>query len=230
MLVDLISKNKSISVRGCITQCYFTFVLGAIENYLLALMAYDRYLAICKPLRYPVVMNSRLCRNLSIGSWICSFSGSLLPIYFLSKLSFCGSNIINNFFCDLFPLLHLSCTNTMLLKLYFLSFTWLIVFSCLVFIIMSYVHILLTVLHVSSRSGRRKAFSTCGSHLTVVIIYYASVIFMYVRPTKRYMFRFDKIVSVFYLVVTPLLNPIIYTLRNKDVKNALRAYVKRNTS
>ncbi|XP_053307669.1 olfactory receptor 6B1-like [Spea bombifrons] len=217
ILADILSEKKTISVAYCIAQCYFFFVLRAIENYLLGVLAYDRYQAICNPLRYTAKMNVKICYKLVFGSWISSFLGSLIPIYFLSKLTLCGSNnTINHFFCDISPLLNLSCTNASAIKLYFFTLTWLIISICLFFIIVSYLQIILTIIKISSSSGRQKAFSTCGSHLIVVVIYYASVTFIYVRPVGEHSFQFDKIVSVFYAVVTPFFNPIVYSLRNKE--------------
>ncbi|XP_069819506.1 olfactory receptor 6F1-like [Dendropsophus ebraccatus] len=221
MLQDIFLSTHHISVTGCIAQCYFFFVLGGIENYLLAVMAYDRYLAICNPLRYSSIMSSVLCCKLAVGCWICSILGSLLPLYWLGTLSFCGSNQINHFFCDVIPLLNISCTDTSTLKTYFFVVVWNIIFGCLFFTFLSYIKIILTILKIPSRSGKSKAFSTCVSHLTVVVIYYGSVMLIYVRSPKGKTFEFDKIISVFYAVVTPLLNPIIYSLRNIEVRNAL---------
>ncbi|KAG8538209.1 hypothetical protein GDO81_023101 [Engystomops pustulosus] len=224
MLTDLASGNKEISVIGCVTQLYFFFVLGAIENYFLAVMAYDRYLAICNPLRYLAIMSNRFCHQLVLITWLVSFTGSFVPMYLLSKLSFCGRNEIDNFFCDASPIFNLSCTNTSVLKSYFFILVWIIVFSCLLFIILSYLHIILVILKIPSNNGRRKVFSTCGSHFTVVILYYGSVISMYIRPNHGYTFVFDKCLSVFYAIVTPFLNPIIYSLRNKSIREAIKLY------
>ncbi|XP_075683936.1 olfactory receptor 6F1-like [Rhinoderma darwinii] len=222
MLQDILSSARRISVTGCIAQCYFFFVLGGIENFFLAVMAYDRYLAICNPLRYSSIMNPVLCCQLAIGCWICNILGSLLPLYWICTLSFCGSNQINNFFCDVIPLLNISCIDATKLKTYFFAIAWTIIFGCLFFTILSYTKIILTILKIPSSTGKAKAFSTCVSHLTVVVIYYGSVILMYVRSPKGEILDFDKIISVFYAVVTPLLNPIIYSLRNKEVRDALR--------
>ncbi|XP_044137471.1 olfactory receptor 6N1-like [Bufo gargarizans] len=225
MLIGLVSGNKQISILGCITQFYFFFVLGAIENYFLAVLAYDRYLAICNPLRYMTIMTNRFCLRLALMSWLISFIGSLVIIYLLSKLSFCGRNEIDNFFCDAAPFFSLSCTDTSILKGYFFSLVWIIVFSCLFFIILSYLQIIFIILKIPSNSGRKKVFSTCGSHFTVVIMYYGSVIAMYVRPDHGYTFVFDKCLSVFYAVVTPFLNPIIYSLKNKNIREAIKLYL-----
>lgn len=221
MLNYLLFTRQRISVIGCIAQCYFFFLLGGIENYFLAVMAYDRYLAICIPLRYSTIMNPIFCCQLVVGCWLCCALGSLLPLYWLCNLSFCGLNLIDHFFCDVVPLLNRSCTDTSMLKIYFFIIVWIIIFSCLLFTILSYVQIILTVLSIASSSGKSKAFSTCVSHLTVVVIYYGSVILIYVRSPKGQVFEFDKYISVFYAVVTPLLNPIIYSLRNKEVRNTL---------
>ncbi|KAG9465894.1 hypothetical protein GDO78_017572 [Eleutherodactylus coqui] len=224
MLTDLVSGEKRIAVSACITQLYFFFVLGGIENYLLAAMAYDRYLAICAPLRYSTIMSNRFCHQLALMSWLSSITSSFIPIYFLNKLSFCGRNKIDNFFCDASPIFNLSCTDTTLLKTYFFSLLWTVVFSCLFFIILSYIQIIVVILKMPSNSGRKKVFSTCGSHFTVVILYYASVISMYVRPNHGYTFVFDKCLSVFYAIVTPFLNPIIYSLRNQKIRKAIKSF------
>ncbi|XP_073438933.1 olfactory receptor 1500-like [Dendrobates tinctorius] len=224
MLAGLSSGNKQISVHGCITQLYFFFVMGAIENYFLALMAYDRYVAICIPLRYTAIMSNKFCHQLALMTWLVGFTGSLLPIYLLSKLSFCSRNEIDNFFCDASPIFNLSCTDKSILKHYFFILVWIIVFSCLFFIILSYIQIILVVLKIPSNTGRKKVFSTCGSHLTVVILYYGSVISIYVRPNHGYTFVFDKYLSVFYAIVTPFLNPIIYSLRNKNIRKAIQSF------
>ncbi|XP_029435399.1 olfactory receptor 6F1-like [Rhinatrema bivittatum] len=227
MLRDFLVQDKTISISGCIAQCYFFFLFAAIENYLMAVMAYDRYLAICNPLRYTIIMVPWLCCLLAFGSWVSCIIYSLLPLFSLNKLSFCGPNQINHFFCDVAPLLSLSCTDITSLKLYFFSLAWIMLFSCLLFTIVSYAYILFTIFRISSVSGRQKAFSTCGSHLTVVIINYGAVIYLYVRPTGRQALQSDKVVSVIYSVVTPLLNPIIYSLRNKEVKESLRKALSR---
>ncbi|XP_068101255.1 olfactory receptor 6F1-like [Hyperolius riggenbachi] len=228
MLADLLlTVPRKISVVGCITQCYFFFLLGGLENYFLAVMAYDRYLAICNPLRYSTILNSVCCCQLAIGCWVCSILGGFLPMYWLSNISFCGSNQIDHFFCDVVPLLNSSCTDASKLKIYFFSLLWIVILACIIFTILSYVQIILTVQSICSSSGKTKAFSTCVSHLTVVIIYYGSVIMIYVRSPKGQMFDFDKTVSVFYSVVTPLLNPIIYTLRNKEIRDTFCSIIGR---
>ncbi|XP_063794738.1 olfactory receptor 6F1-like [Pseudophryne corroboree] len=219
MLDDLLHMHQRIFVIGCIAQCYFFFVLGAIENYILAVMAYDRYLAICNPLRYSSIMSHVRCWHLALACWFCSILSSFLPLYWLCHLSFCGPNQINHFFCDVIPLLNISCTDVSMLKTYFFVFLWIIVFGCLLFIIVSYWKIILTIFRIPS--GKYKAFSTCVSHFTVVLIYYGSVILIYVRSPNEQAFEYDKSVSVLYVVVTPLLNPIIYSLRNKELRKSM---------
>ncbi|XP_056429695.1 olfactory receptor 6N1-like [Hyla sarda] len=226
LLIGLLVKRNKISTGACFSQCYFFFFLGGIENFLLAMMAYDRYVAICYLLRYNTIMTPTFCWSLACGCWLGIFLGSLLPVNILARLSFCGANIINHYFCDVSPLLKLSCSDTSLLKLYFFGLMWVIVFSCLLFILVSYVNIIIAIMKISSILGRQKVFSTCGSHLTVVIIYFGAVIFMYVRPKDSYAFEEDKLISVFYSILTPLLNPFIYCLRNKEVQNALQKSIQ----
>ncbi|XP_078497345.1 olfactory receptor 6N1-like [Lissotriton helveticus] len=221
MLANFLLGHDTISLGGCITQCYFFFTMGALENYLLALMAFDRYLAICHPLRYPAIMTTRLCCMLAAGCWLAVFLYSIVIVTYIARLSYCGPNEINHFFCDISPLLALSCTDATFIKLYFFILTWSIIFSCILLILISYVSIIWTITRISSTSGRQKAFSTCTSHITVVAIYYGTVIFVYVRPTNRVSNEMDKVMAVFYVLFTPLFNPFIYSLRNKEVKDAL---------
>ncbi|XP_072269974.1 olfactory receptor 6M1-like [Pyxicephalus adspersus] len=226
LLLGFLSSTNKISIDACFTQCYFFFFLGGIENFLLAIMAYDRYMAICHPLRYTTIVTSKVCWSLTCGCWLGIFLGSLLPVIMLARLSFCGPNVINHYFCDVSPLLKLSCSDTSFLKSIFFSLMWIIVFSCLLFTILSYISIISAIFKIQSTEGRQKVFSTCGSHLTVVIIYFGAVIFMYVRPREGYSFEEDKLISVFYSILTPLLNPFIYCLRNKEIKQALKKYVQ----
>ncbi|XP_073462613.1 olfactory receptor 6B1-like [Aquarana catesbeiana] len=226
LLLGFLTSINKISIRACFTQCYFFFLLGGIEHFLLAIMAYDRYVAICHPLRYNTIVTSKVCWSLACGCWLGIFLGSLLPMVSLVGLSFCGPNIINHYFCDVSPLLKLSCTDTSLLKSYFFSLMWIIIFSCLMFILLSYISIISAIFKIPSTVGRQKVFSTCGSHLTVVIIYFGAVIFMYVRPRESYSFEEDKLISVFYSILTPLLNPFIYCLRNKEIKQALQKCIQ----
>ncbi|XP_030042497.1 olfactory receptor 11L1-like [Microcaecilia unicolor] len=225
MLADFLSKSRSISRNGCITQFYFLFFLGATENFLLAVMSLDRFVAICYPLRYPAVMNDKMCSNLALASWIISFLVILMPAIPLSQLPFCRPFVIDHIFCDFSPLLKLSCKRNSISEMSFLLIAWAVILGCFTSIMVSYSFIILTVIKMPSAAGRKHAFTTCASHLLVVFIYYGTVIFMYVRPSAHESYNLDKVVSVFYCAVTPLLNPIIYSLRNKEVKTALRRMI-----
>ncbi|XP_025035956.1 olfactory receptor 6C74-like [Pelodiscus sinensis] len=225
LLTSLLTEDRSISIKGCIMQLYFFGVISTVENLLLAVMSYDRYLAICQPLRYAALMNDRVCGQLVAGAWISSFLSCTIVIIFVWQLTFCDSKEIDHFFCDFSPILKLSCDDTLILQL--LAFTLAAVGSlvpCLL-TLTSYVCIITTILRIPSSSGRQKAFSTCSSHLIVVTIYYGTVITVYVVPTATTLKILHKIFSVFYTVLTPMINPVIYCLRNKEVKECLRRAV-----
>ncbi|XP_029437382.1 olfactory receptor 6F1-like [Rhinatrema bivittatum] len=225
MMAGLVTGNKAISVQDCIAQFYFIFGFGAAVNFLLAVMSYDRYLAICHPLHYTTVMTSRVSGYLVLFAWTAGLFAPVMPAVWISTLYFCGPQDIDHFFCDFAPVLNLSCTDTSLVEVTFFMFSWTIILGCFLFTMVSYAHIISTVLRIKSPFGRQKTFSTCTSHLAVVSIYYGSAIFMYVRPTSRTTFSWDKVVSIFYSMVTPLFNPIIYSLRNQEVKKALRKVI-----
>lgn len=222
LLATCLSHVVMISVSGCITQYYFFFSMGATECILLAVMAYDRYLAICSPLRYSFLMNFQVCLRFSAGSWVGGFIAPLLPTILISYLNFCGPQKINHFFCDSDPIFKLSCSDTFLVEALGYTCSSIVILSSFLLTMSSYGHIVVTIIRLSSREARKKTFSTCASHLTVVTIYYGTIIFAYVRPPAKYNFTIGKVISVFYCVVTPLINPLVYTLRNKDVKKALR--------
>ncbi|XP_006037308.1 olfactory receptor 6N1-like [Alligator sinensis] len=222
MLTDLLADRKVISFNGCISQLYFFLALGATECFILAAMAYDRYVAICHPLRYTAIMSSIVCINLTSWSWIISFLLPLVPVILISKLNFCGPNVIDHFFCDILPVLRLACVDTHLNEMLSFFICSSVVVASFVLTMASYGSIITTILQIPSAAGRKKAFSTCASHLTVITIFYGTVLFMYGRPTRKFSFNLDKVIAVFYCLVTPLLNPIIYSLRNKEVKEALR--------
>ncbi|XP_014936718.2 olfactory receptor 11L1-like [Acinonyx jubatus] len=222
LLATCLAQVVTISVFGCITQYYFFFSMGATECILLAVMAYDRYLAVCSPLRYSLLMSLRVCLRFSAGSWIGGFIAPLLPTILISHLSFCGPQKINHFFCDSDPIFKLSCSDTFLVEALGYTCSSVVILSSFLLTMSSYGHIVVTIIRLSSREARKKTFSTCASHLTVVSIYYGTIIFAYVRPPAKYNFTIGKVISVFYCVVTPLVNPLIYTLRNKDVKKAFR--------
>ncbi|XP_031217498.1 olfactory receptor 11G2-like [Mastomys coucha] len=226
MLANFLSDTKVISFSGCFLQFYFFFSLGSTECFFLAVMAFDRYLAICRPLHYPALMTGRLCNILVISCWVLGFLWFPVPIIIISQMSFCGSRIIDHFLCDPGPLLALTCVRDSLVELTSSTLSSLLLFVPFFFIMGSYALVMRAVLRVPSAAGRRKAFSTCGSHLTVVSLFYGSVMVMYVSPTSEHEAGMQKLVTLFYSVVTPLLNPVIYSLRNKDMKHAMKKLLK----
>ncbi|NXV46319.1 O1019 protein, partial [Uria aalge] len=222
MLVSFFEERKAISLPGCVVQMYFCGVCIITECYLLAAMAYDRYVAICNPLLYVATMSQRVCVQLAVGSYIISATSQTVLVSSVFSLHFCGPNVINHFFCDIPPLLKLSCSSTTVNEHVLFTIATFIALSTLIFIVVSYGHILTAVLRIRSSEGRWKAFSTCASHLTSVSVFYGTMIFMYLRPTSSYSLDQDKVVSVFYTLVIPMLNPLIYSLRNTEVKDALK--------
>ncbi|XP_069326646.1 olfactory receptor 6B9 [Eulemur rufifrons] len=222
MLAGFLLHPSTISFLGCMTQLYFFMSLACTECVLLAAMAYDRYVAICWPLRYPVMMTTGLCVQLTISSWVSGFTISMAKVYFISQVAFCGNNILNHFFCDVSPILKLACMDLSMAEMVDFVLAIVILVFPLSATVLSYAFIVSTILHIPSATGQRKAFSTCASHLTVVVIFYTAVIFMYVRPRAISSFNSNKLISAIYAVFTPMLNPIIYCLRNKEVKNAIR--------
>ncbi|KAM9067884.1 olfactory receptor 11G2-like [Sarcophilus harrisii] len=222
MLTNFLSETKIISFSGCFLQFYFFFSLGITECFFLAIMAFDRYLAICQPLHYPTLMTGRLCTNLMISCWALGFLWFLIPIIIISQMSFCDPKVIDHFVCDPGPLLALTCTRVPMMELTCSTLSSLNLFAPFGFIMWSYALVLRAVLKVPSVAGRRKAFSTCGSHLAVVLLFYGSVMVMYVKPNSGHDSGTQKIVTLFYSVVTPFLNPLIYSLRNREMKEALK--------
>ncbi|XP_059587588.1 olfactory receptor 6F1-like [Alligator mississippiensis] len=217
----LLGNSQTISFTVCILQLFLIFSLGSTECFLLAAMAYDRYLAICHPLRYSSLMSNTFCIQLTFAAWLSAFLGISVLVFLVSRLSFCGPNSINHFFCDMDSWIALSCTDTRLVKLAaFFASIIVVVASCAVTLI-SYIYIISTILKIRSAQGRRKAFSTCSAHLTVVTIWFGSTIFLYVKPSAPNSLDMNKLINSFNTIITPLLNPFIYTLRNKEVKRAL---------
>nr|XP_005309081.3 olfactory receptor 10C1-like [Chrysemys picta bellii] len=222
MMANLLSEDKTISFVGCAAQMYFFLLLGATECCLLAVMAYDRYSAICNPLHYAAIMNKTVCVRLAAGSWICGSLVALGHTTFIFTLPFCGSNVINHFFCEIQPVLTLVCGDTYWNEFQIIVAAAFVIMMPFLLILVSYIHIISTILKMSSAKGRHRAFSTCSSHLTVVVLFYGTAVFIYIRPKSSYSLDVDKLLSLFYSVVTPILNPIIYSLRNKDVKGATK--------
>ncbi|XP_078496698.1 olfactory receptor 5AN6-like [Lissotriton helveticus] len=228
LMGNFLMRSKIISLYGCIVQFYLFFSLGSTQCLLLAVMAFDRYLAICNPLRYNAVMTPRTCTLAAFCSWGTGFLAMLVPVGLVLHLSFCGSNIIDHFFCDADPLLRRSCSETRLIELLDFILALIIGMSSFMFTMVSYFYIISTIMKIPLSKSRGKAFSTCSSHLIIVVIFYTTVLFMYIRPKARNS-EMNKVVSVFYSVVTPVLNPLIYTLRNKDVKDAINKLVRHDT-
>ncbi|XP_034646383.1 olfactory receptor 11A1-like [Trachemys scripta elegans] len=225
MLASLLTGDRTISVGGCMIQFSFFGYLATTECYLLAAMSYDRYLAICKPLRYAALMNGRLCLQLIVGSWMSGFLSCVILMCFMSQLTFCGPNEIDHFFCDFSPMLKLSCSDSSMITLF--SFILVSLDSPCPFLltVTSYVCIIATILRIPSTTGRQKAFSTCSSHLIVVTVFYGTIMTVYLLPNTNTLKALNKVFSVFYTVLTPMLNPLIYSLRNKEVKEALRKII-----
>ncbi|XP_003801400.1 olfactory receptor 6Q1 [Otolemur garnettii] len=213
--------GKNISYAGCLSQLFIFTFLGATECFLLAAMAYDRYVAICMPLHYGALVSWGTCIRLASACWLAGFLTPILPIYLMSRLIFCGPNVIDHFFCDASPLLALSCSDVTLKETvdFLVSLAVLLASSAVIGV--SYGNIVWTLLHIRSAAERRKAFSTCAAHLTVVGLFYGTLFFIYVRTKVTSSINFNKVVSVSYSIVTPMLNPLIYSLRNKEVKGAL---------
>ncbi|XP_010842412.1 PREDICTED: olfactory receptor 1L4-like [Bison bison bison] len=227
MLANMQSKSKKFPFTQCLTQMYFFVACAITDSFLLAAMALDRYVAICHPLCYTTTMNPRCCLQLVTASWLVSHLHSLTHTILMARLSFCGPNIIHHFFCDVQPLLMLSCSDTSLNELLAFTEGSFVIMSPFIFITVSYVYITRAVLRVPSGRGRYKVFSTCGSHLTVVALYYGTAISVYIRPSSTYSVTKDRVVTVIYTVVIPMLNPFIYSLRNRDMKQALRKLARR---
>ncbi|XP_053120573.1 olfactory receptor 6F1-like [Hemicordylus capensis] len=227
ILASFMTGVRTISVWGCTAQFYVFASLAGVECCLLATMSYDRYLAICKPLHYATIMKERLCFSLAVGSWINGFLAMSVMLYLMSRLSFCGPNEIEHFFCDLMPVIRISCSETQRMELVAVIFSSLFTLPPFLLTLTSYVFIISTILRIPSTTGRKKAFSTCSSHLIVVTIFYGTLIIVYVLPKNKTLIALNKVFSVFYTVLTPLVNPLIYSLRNKEVRGALKRLVQK---
>uniref|UniRef100_A0A8C7BD02 Olfactory receptor n=1 Tax=Neovison vison TaxID=452646 RepID=A0A8C7BD02_NEOVI len=230
LLVTMATGDKTISFHCCATQVFFAFLLCASEFYLLAAMSYDRYVAICKPLHYTTIMNSKICIQLVFCCWLAGFFVIFPPLLLGINLDFCASNIVDHFYCDTTPLLQISCSDTQLLETmgYISALVTLIV--TLVMVIISYTCIALTILKIPSANQRKRAFSTCSSHMIVISLSYGSCIFLYVKPSVKQRTSFSKGIAVLNTSVAPLLNPFIYTLRNQQVKKAFMNVVHKTVS
>ncbi|XP_073402858.1 olfactory receptor 11L1-like [Dendrobates tinctorius] len=222
MLYVISRSGGFISYTGCITQFYLYIASGSLESLLLTIMSYDRYLAICYPLRYANMMNLQFCQTLVLASWLLSFTLVLITVVLLCQLNFCSSNIIDHFFCDFAPLVDLSCSETSVIRMEVVFLSIPIVASTFSFILWSYICISITILNIPSTTGRRKVFSTCSSHLASVGSYYGPLIVIYMVPYRRDSLNVNKFLSVLYTVFTPFFNPLIYSFRNEELQRVLR--------
>ena len=225
MLADFLSEHKRIPFDLCAMQMYFWGIFGDVECLMLAVMAYDRYVAICNPLLYTVSMSRKLCTQLISVVYVEGLVDSAVHTCCTFRLSFCSSNVINHFFCDFPALLALSSSDTSINELMLFISSSCVLGTSIITVLLSYTYIIATILRMSSAEGRCKAFSTCASHLTAVAVFHGTLLFMYFRPSSSYSMDTDKIASVFYTVIIPMLNPLIYSLRNKDVKVAIEKVI-----
>ncbi|XP_028912970.1 olfactory receptor 6M1-like [Ornithorhynchus anatinus] len=228
MLSNTFSPTKAISLVGCLSQSFFYFLLGSTEFFILAVMSFDRYVAICNPLRYSTIMSGQVCLELLLGCYVGAFLVILMPTVMTTGLPFCGPNVIDHFFCDSVPVLKLACADMTLAELVDFGTSVILLLGSLLWTVTSYAFILATILGIPLAQGRQKAFSTCVSHITAVSLYYGSSIFIYVRPRKGHILDFNKVATVLNTIVTPMLNPFIYSLRNEKVKESLRDALKKH--
>ncbi|XP_008830393.1 olfactory receptor 5B12-like [Nannospalax galili] len=225
VMAGLLPRNKIISHNACGTQFFFFVGFITVESFLLASMSYDRYTAVCKPLHYTTTMTTNTWTCLTIGSYVYGFLNSSIHTGNIFSLSFCKSNVVDHFFCDVPPLLALSCSDTHVCEMVIFFMVGSNILFSIVVILISYLFIFITILRMHSSEGRQKAFSTCASHLTAVSIFYGSGIFMYLQPSSSHSMGTDKMASVFYTMVIPMLNPLVYSLKNKEVKGAFQKAV-----
>ncbi|XP_033029794.1 olfactory receptor 4S2-like [Lacerta agilis] len=227
MIIDFLYEKKTISFIGCIAQLFGVHFFGCTEIFMLTVMAYDRYIAICKPLHYTTIMTRRVCGQMIAASWVGGLMHSLVQTLSVTQVTFCGPNEIDHYFCDVHPLLKLACTDTYTIGIIVVANSGMIALGCFIILVISYIVILVS-LRSHSSEGRQKALSTCASHILVVILFFGPCTFMYIRPSSD--FAEDKSVAVFYTVITPMLNPLIYTLRNAEMKNAMRKLWRRKVT
>ncbi|XP_075857483.1 olfactory receptor 5B12-like [Microcebus murinus] len=222
VMVGLLTGEKVISYGGCVAQMFFFVAFASVDCFLLAVMAYDRHAAVCKPLRYTATMTTSACTHMVMGCYVWGFVESAIHTGLTFRLSFCHSNVVHHFFCDIPPILALSCSDLYMNEIVLFILAAFNVVFALTVILTSYLFILIAILRMHSAEGQKKAFSTCASHLTAVTIFYGTVIFMYLQPSSSHSMDNDQMASVFYTIIIPMLNPIVYSLRNKEVNNAFK--------
>ncbi|XP_072254702.1 olfactory receptor 1J1-like [Pyxicephalus adspersus] len=230
LLFYVLHGRTSISFLGCFLQMFFLMFLGVTEIFLLSAIAFDRYLAICNPLCYTSLMNDKVIVILSSSCWVAGALHSLLHTYVVSQLTYCEDRLIPHFFCDMTPLIKLSCSSTALAELLIFTEGSIAIIIPFLFILISYVLIGWTIVKIKTSNNRSKAFSSCSSHLMVICLFYGTIIFIYLRPPSNYSYQYDRIVSMAYTIVIPMLNPFIYSLRNQDVKNTLKKLIMQSIS
>ncbi|KAM5182266.1 olfactory receptor 1f45-like [Mantella aurantiaca] len=230
LLSCILYGQVSISFLGCFLQMYFFVFLGVTEIFLLSVMAFDRYLAVCIPLRYTSIMSDKVVIILSSSCWVAASLHSLLHTYTISQLTYCEDRLIHHFFCDMTPLIKLSCSSTALAELLIYTEGSIAIIAPFLFILISYVLIGWSIVKMKTNSSRSKAFSSCSSHLMVICLFYGTIIFIYFRPPSSYSSQYDRLVSMAYTIVTPMLNPFIYSLRNQHVKQALKKLIMQSSS
>ncbi|XP_005076536.1 olfactory receptor 13F1-like [Mesocricetus auratus] len=228
MLANFVLGKNTISFSGCVSQMYFSLAMGSTECVLLSMMAYDRYVAICNPLRYSIIMNRRVCVQLAGSSWLTGCLTAWVETGPLLQLSLCGNRVINHFMCEILALLKMACVDTSMVQLIMFVISILLLPLPMLLICVSYAFILSSILRISSVDGRSKTFSTCAAHLTVVVLFYGTALSMYLKPSAVNSQEIDKFMVLIYAGVTPMLNPIIYSLRNKEVKMAVKKLLMRN--
>ncbi|XP_020831772.1 olfactory receptor 5B12-like isoform X2 [Phascolarctos cinereus] len=226
VMAGFLMGDKVISYNACATQFFIFVAFSTVENFLLAAMAYDRHAAVCKPLHYTTTMTSNVCVGLAIGSYVCGFLNSSIHTRDTFSFDFCSCNVVHHFFCDFPALVPLSCSETYISELIVFFIVGFNVFFAIIVILISYLFIFIAILRMRSAEGRQKAFSTCTSHLTAVSIFYGTGIFMYLQPSSNHSMDTDKIASVFYTMIIPMLNPLVYSLRNKEVKKAFKSAIE----
>ncbi|XP_066470693.1 olfactory receptor 1468-like [Tiliqua scincoides] len=227
VLANLLAQKKTISYHACLAQMYFYMSFGNSDSFLLASMAYDRYMAICCPLYYSALMSPKRCLLLAAVSWVVPIFHSLLYTLLMSHISFCDSREIPHFFCDIYPVLDISCSDTSVIEILLLTEGVVEILGPFVLIVISYARIFYTIMKIPSSTGKHKAFSTCGSHMAVVVLFYSTVSWVYFKPHSKNSDRKDTVAAVMYTMVTPMLNPFIYSLRNREMKAAMQRVIKR---
>ncbi|KAF4009501.1 hypothetical protein G4228_000568 [Cervus hanglu yarkandensis] len=227
VMAGLLTGDKVISYGGCVAQMFFFVAFASVDCFLLAVMAYDRHAAVCKPLHYASTVTPSVSAQMVMACYVWGFAESAIHTGFTFRLSFCCSNVVHHFFCDIPPILALSCSDIYVNEVVLFILAAFNVFFALMVIVSSYLFIFMAILRMHSAEGRKKAFSTCSSHLTAVIIFYGTVIFMYLQPSSSHSMDTDQMASVFYTIIVPMLNPLIYSLRNKEVSNAFRRAIKK---